>query len=158
MTIFDYMKSRLNERRTIVKRTMDTPCWEWGGKRTPNGYGWAWLMGSMISVHRLSYELYVGPIPDGLYCCHRCDNPCCFNPLHLFSGTPSDNSVDSFMKGRHPMLRGELHPQCKLSSFQVNTIRLKYKEKKATQKELAGEFGVSQGWISHLLNNQRREN
>jgi hypothetical protein len=74
----------------------DLACWEWQGPKYPSGYGY--LDGK--SVHRLIYEILVEPIPDGMMVCHKCDNPPCCNPAHLFLGTAQDNCDDMIRKGR----------------------------------------------------------
>jgi hypothetical protein len=54
----------------------------------------------LVTVHRYSHEIFIGPIPDGMFACHRCDNRGCFNSLHIFAGTPEDNVIDMIKKGR----------------------------------------------------------
>lgn len=77
-------------------------CWEWPGERTGvNGYGRVRVDGRKESVHRLAYEAFVGPIPTGQHVLHRCDNPPCWRPDHLFTGTLSDNKQDEIAKGRN---------------------------------------------------------
>lgn len=81
-----------------------TGCWEWTGQRIPTGYGYisrGGRGGGMISAHRASHEIHIGPIPKGHWVCHRCDNPGCVNPEHLFSGPPRVNVIDCVRKGRH---------------------------------------------------------
>lgn len=83
-------------------------CWEWLGARLPKGYGF--IQGTRwrgedipyrpLRAHRVAYELAVGLIPDGMYVLHRCDNPPCCNPAHLFVGTAKDNARDMVAKGR----------------------------------------------------------
>jgi len=76
-------------------------CWEWQGHINPvTHYGRIIVAGKSLYPHRVAYELEYGPIPAGLYICHRCDNPRCCNPSHLFAGTPSDKVKDAVQKGR----------------------------------------------------------
>ena len=78
-------------------------CWNWTGARLPKGYGMigarSWRDGWQCA-HRVSWELHFGAIPDGLHCLHRCDNPPCVNPAHLWLGTNADNAADRDSKGR----------------------------------------------------------
>jgi hypothetical protein len=74
-------------------------CWEWTGSSSA-GYGNATFDGKRISSHRLAWILTYGPIPEGIYVCHHCDNAYCINPEHLFLGTAKDNAQDSVKKGR----------------------------------------------------------
>jgi len=98
-----------HSRVPLIQRLMNrvvfgvTDCWHFCGTRNQFGYGRLTVGGRMQVVHRLSYELFVGPIPDGLSVLHRCDNPSCINPEHLWLGTYQDNSRDCWAKKRHPL-------------------------------------------------------
>jgi hypothetical protein len=78
-----------------------TDGWEWTAALNNIGYGmFRWASNKMRSAHRVSYELFNGPIPDGMAVCHKCDNPKCVNPKHLWVGTLKQNAQDMVAKGR----------------------------------------------------------
>jgi hypothetical protein len=138
----------------------DGGCWEWTGIRFESGYG---RIGHR-RAHRVAYEVFVGPIPDGLLVCHHCDNPPCINPADLFLGTSADNSADMVQKGRQargerqgrhtkPWTKplGENVGTSKLTDSQVIEIRLRYATGEFTQYRLADEYGVNQAQIGHIV-------
>src|SRR3990167_1677914 len=75
-------------------------CHVFTGSTDKNGYGRITFRYKKHRAHRISYKLYVGQIPDGMLVCHKCDNPTCVNPEHLFLGTSLDNNMDKILKGR----------------------------------------------------------
>ena len=78
-----------------------TDCWEWTHAVNNIGYGmFRWTSDKMRTAHRVSYELFNGPIPNGMAVCHKCDNPKCVNPKHLWVGTLKQNAQDMVAKGR----------------------------------------------------------
>ena len=86
-----------------VDKRGDNECWNWKGSDDGHGYGEFWFEGKKWKAPRFSWVLNNGvPIPKGLLVCHKCDNPSCVNPNHLFLGTMSDNIMDCVKKGRHP--------------------------------------------------------
>lgn len=109
-----------------VARGADDQCWLWtaGGK---DGYGLLRRPGRnspQVYAHRLSWEIHHGPIPPGLLVCHRCDNPPCVNPSHLFLGTNRENMIDASHKGR--TASGERSPRAKLTAATVLEIRRRH--------------------------------
>lgn len=81
-------------------RRTGTGCLAWTGATDPSGYGRVEWNGAIQLAHRVAYQILVGPIPDGQFICHRCDNPPCCEPQHLFAGTGLDNHNDMWSKGR----------------------------------------------------------
>lgn len=75
-------------------------CWEWTGSKRGNGYGCLAVGGRQVGAHRVAWETQNGPIPEGLFVLHKCDNPPCVRPDHLFLGTAKDNAMDMARKGR----------------------------------------------------------
>lgn len=148
----------------VTKQSGDDGCWIFNGGNV-KGYGMIrepGKSGRHRRAHRVAYELTYGPITDGLLVCHRCDNPPCVNPRHLFLGTATDNQRDASAKGRtakgdrngsrlHPdtRARGERQHLAKLTSEQVVDIRRLAGE--VSQRELARRFGVTRQAIKAVV-------
>ena len=98
-------------------------CWLWFGGVGEFGHGTMNIEGRQNQAHRVSWELHNGPVPDDLWVLHRCDNPPCVNPEHLFLGTCLDNHHDMIAKGRKVQVIGEAHPKTKLTEQDVLNIR-----------------------------------
>lgn len=142
------------ERLLMHVDKLENGCWVWNRASTHGGYGVMTFNGERIGTHRLSYECFVGPIPAGLHVLHKCDNPPCCNPEHLFLGTPMDNTLDKMRKGRCGIRNlpfGESHKRSKLTDQKVREIRSLYATGKISQKTLCGMFGVTNGSIQPLL-------
>lgn len=134
-------------------------CWNWTSARDSNGYG-RFHVGkshnSAMLAHRVAYGIATGDSPEAV--CHRCDNPSCCNPSHLFGGTRADNNRDMVEKGRHWLsinpdgaARGVRHHQAKLTDAQVIHIRERYDAGGVAQRTLALEFGVCQRTIAKVV-------
>lgn len=128
-------------------------CWDWQGGCNRNGYGQVRKNGILYRANRYAYELAHGPLPTGLHCLHTCDRPVCVNPVHLFAGTVLENMRDRDRKGRHGCLRGEKHPQHRLTIQKVRRIRKLWATGKYQQRELARMFGVCQRTIVVIIHN-----
>lgn len=130
-------------------------CWPWTGSRIPQGYGQFGLWPRTVRAHRAAFVIANGPIPDGPWVLHRCDNPPCCNPAHLFLGSPQDNRSDCMAKGRqaagarsgpsrHPeQYQGENHGMHVLTEDQVKEIRRLRITRRMFYKDLALMFGIS---------------
>lgn len=131
-------------------------CWPWSGARDESGYGRFHVgrsRNSTMLAHRIAFGLENGVLPEAV--CHRCDNPCCCNPRHLFGGTRGDNNRDMRAKGRHRVNhlvhRGESSPRAKLSNEDARAIRAAYARGLVSQRALARQFGVSQRTINKVV-------
>ena len=132
-----------------------TRCWEWIAAHGSDGYGSLKWNKKSERAHRVSWIVAHDEIPQGLFVLHRCDNPPCVNPAHLFLGTRRQNNADRASKGRSA--DGERSPKHKLTVEQVEEIRRRYSlhGKNAKSGEgsytLARIFGVSPQSIQDIV-------
>lgn len=126
-------------------------CWMWLAYKSAQGYGQFRLSKAIQKAHRVSFEINIGPIPEGLFVCHSCDNPPCVNPDHLFLGTNWDNTHDKVLKGRAQRLQGESHGRSKLTSSDVIDIRARLATGNSSQQAIASLFGVNRSIVSSIL-------
>jgi len=130
------------------EKNMATSCWVWTRASSPLGYGaFGDTDGRVKRAHRGAWEAANGPIPPGLFVCHRCDNPACVNPAHLFLGTNNDNVRDMVSKRRHA--KGDRNGQSKLSATDVGIIKMLL-GLGVKQWMLAKLYGVDPSNISHI--------
>lgn len=137
----------LAERLEMHTERSESGCWMWtaGGVR----YGKLQDGEKSVSAHVAAYELSNGPVPMGQVVRHKCDVPKCVNPAHLEVGTHADNSRDMTSQNRQAW--GEKQGGVKLTAHQVLAIRETYATLRVTQRELALEYGVSQGNIRKIV-------
>jgi hypothetical protein len=167
-----------NNRSEILKRFLNkisynNDCWEWIAGKDNHGYGKMWIINKNILSSRVSWLLFKGDIPENICVCHKCDNPACANPDHLFLGTHKDNMHDMTVKGRHGstahpemfprgdqspsrlhperLKRGSNHSNSKLTEENVKEIRLLYSTKKYSYQKLADKYGVVRSAIQKII-------
>jgi hypothetical protein len=140
----------LQQRIEFHSRRVESGCIEWTGTKNPKGYGQLTIDGKRQLAHRVAFELKCGQIPAGMCALHRCDNPWCINPNHLFLGTKAENNADMRAKGRHS--RGVHHPGAKLTDAEVEQIR----KSTGNQRLVAERFGIVQSYVSMIRNGKKR--
>jgi len=139
--------------RKVDKRG-DDECWEWLSVKLPSGYGKFQLNYKNPLAHRVSWAIHKGSIPSGMCVCHKCDNPSCVNPNHLFLGTRLDNVRDMDKKRRGNRAKGSNHYKSKLVESDAIKIRELYKTGNYSRIELGKMFGVSDKNIHPIVNRE----
>jgi hypothetical protein len=161
-----------------VDRGSSDGCWLWIGARRGSYGMFRPTADTQISSHRMAYELANGPIPDGLCVCHRCDNPLCVRPDHLWLGTIGENNADRVAKGRsatgdrsgprlHPerlrrgpgsypnrrpeMYQGTNNKRARLTNEIVTAIRAEYATGTTTQEAIGRKYGISQPHVQQIV-------
>lgn len=154
-----YRKERfapLDPDRSLRERVLakvvkaDNGCWLWTAGRRHDGYGMIWRGGRAVRAHRVSYELFCGPVTDDDVICHRCDVRNCINPEHLFLGTRLDNNQDKVAKGDQP--HGEGHWRARFTDEDVLLIR---SMRHVSDRAMAERFGVNQSTIWRIRSGNR---
>jgi hypothetical protein len=135
-------------------------CWEWRAHRNHHGYGQfgtgkrrSGSKGTALA-HRIAYALSYGDFPATLDVLHRCDNPCCCNPAHLFLGDHDANMAD--MAAKHRIPYGESHYHAKLTDAQTREIRRLYGSGRMLQREIGQRYGIAQQTVSKIVRGKNR--
>jgi hypothetical protein len=156
------------EERFWTKVVKGPGCWEWSGAKNSNGYG---TLGTgprgtkrIELAHRVSWELAHGRVPVG-FVLHRCDNPPCVRPTHLYEGSPADNVNDREARGRGVILRGDAHPQridpskvlrgerhgmARLTVEDVRAIRAR-RARGEKLRTISVDFGIKEAQVSAIV-------
>lgn len=132
-----------------VNKSSSGECWPWTGSRQEKWHGqWRNANGDIEPTHRAAWRLFVSEIPKGMFILHKCDNPICCNPSHLFLGNQSDNCKDMWQKGRARPGKslGEKHGMSKVTAEIVRDIR----SSSESGKSLADKYGISQTTVGDI--------
>lgn len=165
-----------SDQETLQKRIMSSvdpvtsiyegigDCLAWNKGKLKAGYGKIKWKRKTVLAHRASYSAFNGPIPDELCVCHKCDNPSCVNPEHLFLGTYLENNLDKKEKGRgaagdrhgsktkpERFCRGERTPTSKVTTNEVIEIR-KLRDLGWKHEDIAKHYNIKRAAISHIVN------
>jgi hypothetical protein len=124
-------------------------CWNWTNYKNHSGYGVLGINNKTILAHRLSYQFAFGQIKDNLQVLHKCNNPACVNPAHLYLGTNQDNVDYKVKNNRQSRLIGEKNPKTKLTEIQVHCI-IELLDDNISQVEIAKQFSVTPTAISDI--------
>ncbi len=136
------MQTTLDRFMSKVQVDDSTGCWEWQAWKDKLGRGTFKYKNITKTASRISYEIFVQPIEDGMFICHTCDNPGCVNPCHLFQGTHKDNMEDMVSKGRGYKPFGEKNIHSVLTTKEVLLIRKFLERFPPTRKKSSGSFGA----------------
>jgi hypothetical protein len=128
----------------------ENDCWNWNASKT-GGYGRLMVKNNLLLATRISWILKNGEIEDGMCVCHKCDNPACVNPSHLFLGTHTDNMRDCWRKGRNSHI-GEKNTNAKLTIKDVLEIReLRNNNPSLSYNNIGKIFGVTETMVGYIV-------
>lgn len=133
-----------------VDRRGEDECWEWQ-KYKKRGYGYIGVDGFAMITSRVAWVIANGQIPEGMIVCHKCDNPSCCNPNHLFIGTDLDNCRDRDAKGRGYDRTGGKHGRATTNEHAVLLMRAIYGSGNYTYKRIAEMFKVKVSAVSDIM-------
>jgi hypothetical protein len=142
--------------KKVQKPSAESECWIWTGAVVKSGHGLAWNGERVVPAHRLALEISGSPVPGDRLACHRCNNPKCVNPSHLYAGTHADNARDAIAAGSfhfNPAPRGEANRSAKLTCADVAEIR-RLSGLGFSQRELGRQFGVTHCAIGKVLHGE----
>jgi hypothetical protein len=153
----DMPKARPLEERFWAKVDViddEDSCWLWKGSKNPGGYGHIKVASYVVeSAHRVSYLLNIGLVPDEKpYVLHKCDNPSCVRPSHLYAGTAEDNMNDMARRGRHSVGVGR---QPSISEEVAVEIRVLYASGKISMRAVGERYGISAASVHHIVHKSR---
>lgn len=141
----------------------ESDCWPWTAavRSKKEGYGAFWMNGRHHPTNRIALMLSGVEVQDGMVACHKCDNPNCCNPRHLFVGTPRENNDDKVLKGRNP--KGQSHGMARLTDAQTAEIlSLKPTSGKrlaaGVPQEIANKYGITKQYVSELMGKKQFKN
>ena len=156
VVVYNVAMNRLQNIEERLNKYVDktNTCWNW--TRDVYNYGYGKLSigrGKQTRAHRYVYIKQFGEIPEGMNVLHKCDNPRCVNPSHLFLGTQKDNVIDMMSRGRggYKTFFGENHANSKLTMEKASEIRDMYKTGRYFQREIGERFGISQAVVSKII-------
>lgn len=131
-------------------------CWEWKAAYRnathTHKYGAFWMNGRHHPANKIAWEIANGPMPEGMFACHSCDNPGCCNPRHIFPGTTQENTADKMSKGRHP--QGEAVHNARLKKQDIIEIRARKpvgrKAPIGLRDEIASKYGITKHYVTEI--------
>jgi hypothetical protein len=144
----------LEEKLMLNSVVNDSGCRIWERAKDDLGYGKIPHNGKQRLVHRLAFELWVEPLGDKMFVCHRCDVPSCLEPTHLFQGTNQENMDDKGQKGRQAKLKGVLNGNSAFCDYDIREMRALYSAGFG-QAELGRMYDVSRGTINDIVKRRR---